>query len=238
MGLRRDLVRAALTPCEAPPVRVRALFGLVGGLVIVWRAWDDSDLGGSTNRWFVPLIVGVAVALALVLPATQRVLPVPGLLPAFLGGSAVAVYLCVPETNNQMPTVFALVVVLVLMEFVGRARLPLLLHTFLALVVLWSGVYGASGRPSALAGTLVAVWPPMLIGVVALVRPRFERVPLVIRLAVCGLAVAASFAVSRTGALEPEIEPALVASAVAVVSTAVVALVVALVVRPRRRAVR
>jgi hypothetical protein len=238
MGLRRDLVRAALTPCEAPPVWIRALFGLVGGLVVVWRSWDDSDLGDPPQQWFVPAIVAVAVVVALVLPAAQRVLPVPGMLPAFLGASAVAVYLCVPETNTQMPSVFALVVVLVLMEVIGRARVPLLLHTFLAIVVLWSGVFGATGRPSALVGTLVAMWPPVLVGVAALVRPRFERTPLVARLTVAAVGVGAALVVARTGALDDELDPALVDAAVAVGATALVGGLIVLVVRPRRRPVR
>jgi hypothetical protein len=238
MGLRRDLVRAALTPCEAPPVWIRALFGLVGGLVIVWRSWDDSDLGDPPQQWFVPVIVAVAVAVALVLPATQRVLPLPGLLPAFLGGSAVVVYLCVPETNTQMPTVFALVLVLVLMELIGRTRVPLLLHVFLSLVVLWSGVFGATARPSALVGTLVAMWPPVLVGVAALVRPRFERTALAARLTIAAVGIVAAVVVARTGALDPELAPALADAAVAVGATALIGGLVVLVVRPRRRTVR
>lgn len=238
MGLRRDLVRAALTPCEAPPVWVRALFGLVGGLVIVWRSWDDSDLGDPPQRWFVPVIVAVALVVALFLPATQRVLPVPGMLPAFLGGSAVAVYLCVPETNTQMPSVFALVVVLVLMEVIGRVRVPLLLHTFLALVVLWSGVFGATARPSALVGTLFAMWPPIVVGLAALVRPRFERTPLVARLPVATIGVGAALVVARTGALDDDVEPALRSAGIALLASGAVIAFLTLVIRPRRRTVR
>ena len=214
MGLRRDLLHSALTPCEVPARPIRLLAGLLGAVVIVWRTWDDSDLGEPSRRWAIPAIVVVSLLLAELLPAARRLLPTPGLLPLLVTASAVAVYACVPETSNQMPTVFALCLLAVAVELVSRARLPLLVSLALALVVLGGGIYGATGRQSALVGALFAMWPLVLTGTAVVLRPTFVRSTWPWRWAVAVIGAGAALAVARTGALEDSIEPALRAVAV------------------------
>ena len=85
-------------------------------------------------------------------------------------------------------------------------------------LVMWSGLFGATGRESALVGALFAAWPLVLVltGVGS---------PVV----AAGLGSVAAVAVARTGALQPTVRPALSAVAVAVFVT-LAALAVA---RPR-----
>ena len=226
MGLRRDLLDATLTPCEVPPRPVRLLAGLLGAVVIVWCTWDDSGLGDTSRQWAIPAIVVVSLLLAELLPAARRLLPTPGLLPLLITASALAVYACVPETSDQMPAVFALCLLAVGVELVSRAQLPLLVSLSLALVVLGGGIYGATGRQSALVGALFAMWPLVLTGTAVALRPTFVRSTWPWRWAVAVIGAGAALAVARTGALEDSIEPAL--RAVAVFGGASLALAIAL----------
>lgn len=121
----------------------------------------------------------------------------PGALAFLHCCAAAAVYACVPETD-QMKGVGLLVVGLLVLEVVAGERLPLGWHGVVAATVVWAGVFGSSGRGSALIGATFAVWPillPALFGASA---------------AVCMLGVAGAWLSSRTGAIQPDTAPAVV----------------------------
>jgi hypothetical protein len=142
--------------------------------------------------------------------ASPRVEFVPGEVPALLGLTAMAIYGCVPETD-QMPTIGWMIVGLFAIEVVTRTTSAVGVHTLAAAIVLWSGVYGATGRGSAIVGAWFAFWP--LVLVVGSMLAFNSQPP---RRWVIGLIGGmAAIAVARTGAIDTDTTPALVAVAVA-----------------------
>jgi hypothetical protein len=97
------------------------------------------------------------------------------------------------------------VVVLLALELAADRPMPWWLVLGVVGLVMWSGLFGATGRESALVGALFAAWPLVLVlaGVGS---------PVV----AAGVGSVAAVAVARTGALQPTVRPALVAVAVAV----------------------
>jgi len=164
------------------------------------------------------LAVGALVAIAL--PTLRRALRWPGALPAVVIGSAIAVYGCVPETSNQMPTVFTIVGAAFLAVVTSRQLLPVIAIAVGVVAVGWGGLYGATGQERAIIGTLYALWPLVLIALVGTALGRFgARVTparadaVIVAAALTG--VISAIAVARTGALQPGIAPALGAAVVA-----------------------
>jgi hypothetical protein len=149
----------------------------------------------------------------------------PGEVPALLGLSAIAIYGCVPETTNQMPAIGVMLASLFLIELVARAPAAPLVHLTAAGIVLWSGLYGATGRESAIVGALFAFWPLVLVVLVCSWPGRAQPQP-VVRWIIGLIGAIAAVAVARTGALEPTIGPALVAVAIALPVSLVAALAV------------
>ena len=131
-----------------------------------------------------------------------------------LGWSTVAIYACVPETNNQMPMVGALLATLALAELRCKRQIHIGFHALAAAIVLWSGIYGSSGRQSALVGALFAMWPIVIVPAVAMVIARFSRIVEPIRWLVAVLGAIAAIVVARTGALRLTIGPAMVSALV------------------------
>ena len=143
--------------------------------------------------------------------ARPRVEFAPGELPVLLGYAAVAIYGCVPETD-QMPAIGWMVAGLFVIERVTRAPSSLVAQALAAGLVLWSGLYGATGRGSALVGAWFAFWPLVLVVASAWVFGlRSSRA----RWAIGAIGAVAAVAVARTGAIEPTTAPALVAVAIA-----------------------
>lgn len=134
-----------------------------------------------------------------------------GFVPALLLGCLGSIYLCVPETDQVKPIAAALVAA-ALAELVMRRSLPWQLYAILLPLVLWAGLYGATGRDSATIGTWFSMWP--LVLVVTLPRRREWA-------AVVG--IAAAVIVARTGALQPTAAPAIRAVAIALPVSFVVA---------------
>jgi hypothetical protein len=199
---------------------VRWAIGLAGGALVVAASWNASDLGTSPNWWAAIGTMVVAVVLAEALPLAQRLMPTPGAVPAALTATTAAVYGCVPETD-QIPPIGVFVVALVLVEVVTRRRLRLSWHAGASLLVLWAGIYGATGRPSALVGALFAWWPVVIVPLAAAALPALavaSREPT--RWLIAAVGSVAALAVARTGALQPTIEPALVAAAIATAASA------------------
>ena len=145
--------------------------------------------------------------------ASPRVLRfAPGELPFLLAMTAVAIYGCVPETD-QMTTIGALLAGLFVVEVVTRMPSAPIVSLTAALIVLWSGLYGATGRGSAVVGAWFAFWPLVLVALAVAV---FGPLRLPVRLVIGLIGGIAAVAVARTGAIEPTTAPALVAVAVAI----------------------
>ncbi len=148
----------------------------------------------------------------------------PGEVPALLGLSAIAIYGCVPETD-QMFGIGVMLASLFLIELVARRPSAPIVHLVAAGIVLWSGLYGATGRDSAIVGALFAFWPLVLVVIVCHWPGRAEPRPTT-RWIIELIGGIAAVAVARTGALEPTIGPALLAVAIALPTSLAVALLV------------
>lgn len=194
---------------------VRAVAGVAVGIAAVARSRDASGL--DDRPLVVVLAVAIVVAVAVGLPALQARLGLPGAVPALIGVMQFAIYCCVPETD-QIPQVVFAVVVLLALEVAALRPMPWWLVLAVVGLVMWSGLFGATGRESALVGALFAAWPLVLVltGVGSSV-------------VAAGLGSVAAVAVARTGALQPTVRPALSAVAVA----AFVTLAALAVARPR-----
>lgn len=185
----------------------RLAIGALSGLLAVAGSWAASDLGSGDRWWAVPAALAVASLVALALPALGRLLGYPGLVPLALLGWLAAVYGCVPETDH-VPAAAVLLAGAAVVEVVTRRCLGYAWWLAGAVAVLWSGLYGATGRPSALVGALFGAWVVLLGPLLALVA-RLGRTPTLVRWTVVAVGVAAALIVSRTGALEPTVAPAL-----------------------------
>ena len=117
-----------------------------------------------------------------------------------LFGSAIAVYGCVPETD-QMREVAVVVCAGWLVEAVRRRPLPNPALLAASGLVAWSALYGATGRPSALVGGLFALVP--LIAVACVPRRR-KWLPWLVGIVWAGAAVG----VARTGGIATELSTA------------------------------
>ena len=185
------------------------------GLSIVALTYGASGLGDPGRWWAAFVAIGLAVAAVDVLPAVRRLLPVPGLAPWTIVAALVAVYLCVPETD-QIPIAAFVPVVVVALEVVGRRQVGLEWYAVAAASVLWAGMFGATGRQSALVGALFAWWAVALLPLVHAVRP-IRSVGAGVVVAVIG--AGAAVVMARSGGISDTGSNAWIAAAtVAVVS--------------------
>ena len=163
-----------------------------------------------------PLAIAAGLALAAVLaaalPTARQVLPRPGFVPFTMLIWLAAVYGCVPETD-QVPSVAMLVAMVVALELVSGEYLPFWWQVGTVGLVLWAGLYGATGRQSAVVGALFGAWP-VLLGPLTAKVTHLVRAPEPVRWAVTATGAGAALIVARTGALQPTVEPALRAVAV------------------------
>ena len=154
------------------------------------------------------------------LTACRAVFTRPGALPSLILLVTAAAYLCVPETD-QFKGVALLVVGIGLLEVTSREVLPAMWHGALLAVVLWAGLFGATGRGSAVVGAVFAGWvivlPALGMAVTSGSSPRTHIV------VACG-AAAASVPVARPGALATTVRPALAWSVAAASGSALMAL--------------
>jgi hypothetical protein len=151
----------------------------------------------------------------------------PAEFPWLLAMTALAVYLCVPETD-QMPAIAAMIVCLAVIEIVARRPSGPIVQVIAAGIVLWSGLYGATGRASAIVGAIFAFWPLVLVFGVALVRLRRERptIGLPQRIGIGLVGGIAAVAVARTGALQATVGPAILSAAIAAVGSGLVVVLI------------
>ncbi len=142
---------------------------------------------------------------------SHRVEFAPGEFPVLLGYAALAIYACVPETD-QMRTIAWLVVGLLAIELVTRTPSATVVQLVAGGIVLWSGLYGATGRGSAIVGAWFAFWPLLLvIGSTFVLGSEPSRARWLIG-AIGGIA---AIVVARTGGVEPTTAPAVAAAAIA-----------------------
>ena len=177
----------------------RLLLGLFGGALIAHFQADAGHLGRPDYAWARPMIAVTFAAVALCLAEVDKRLAASGLTGALTAAWAVVVLCCVPETGH-LPPVLAVTTALATWQFLSKATIPLPCHLAIIWLVLSAGVFGSSGRPSALCGALFGVWPFVLT---ALARPGTMRfgVPIGRACVYAALGGLGALVVSRTGAL-------------------------------------
>jgi hypothetical protein len=136
----------------------------------------------------------------------RRLLPRPGSTGLTQLAWLAAVYGCVPETDHILAAGL-LIAGLVAVEVVSQEHLPLAWQLGVAGVVLWAGLYGATGRDSAVVGALFGAWPVLIGPITARCTP-LRRAHELVRWAVVGTGAVAALIVARTGALQPTVGPA------------------------------
>jgi hypothetical protein len=176
--------------------RRRALAAGIG-LVIVALSYGPSGFGDQDRWWAAGATILVAVALADLLVDLRILLPTPGIAPGTIVVALVAVYLCVPETDQIAIAAFVPIVVVAL-EVVQRSQVGLEWYAVAAASVGWAGMFGASGRQSALVGALFAWWAVALVPLVHRVRP-IPNQPTAVAVAVIGSV--AAIVMARTGGI-------------------------------------
>lgn len=204
------------------PHRLRWLVGAAIGAVVAWQSWDASSLGEPNRRWALIAVLVLAVGIGELLPDACAALADPGRLTGVLVVSLAAIYGCVPETDHISDVALIMVAGLVV-ELVSRRTMPIAWFAACTGLVMWAGIYGATGRERAIVGTLFAFWPVVLVAAAFRMVPRMRRTSPTIRLTVAGVGGMASLVVSRTGALQYGIRPAAVAAAIAAAASIVAA---------------
>lgn len=215
MDLRRDHLGTRLTSTGATDtkvgIRARLALGAATGLAAVALSWNASDLGQRSRWWAAATALLLAAVLAAAWPSARKLLPRPGAVPLVALAWLAAVYGCVPETDHVVG-VAMLVAGLALLELVADEYLPFGWQLGIMGAVLWAGLYGATGRQSALVGALFGAWP-LLLGPTVAMLSRSRRAPQWVSWLVAAVGTGAAFAVARTGALATTIGPALRAAA-------------------------
>lgn len=213
--------------------RRRAL-GAGIGLAVVIATYGASGFGVSSRWWAAAATVAVAVALADLLPAVRQLLPIPGVAPLTIVAALVAIYLCVPETD-QIPVAAILPIGVVLFELIGRRQVGPEWYAVAAASVLWAGMFGATGRQSALVGALFAWWVVALLPLVHAIRPMPPgRVGSTAAVIVAMIGAASVAVMARTGGVAASGAAALLAAATMGVVSVIVSLVVLRFVSARR----
>ena len=214
----------------APPTRGRLAAGAI--TIVVILVLVRSDLRSTTCVWLVPAFTGVVAAVVTTLPLLQTWFR-PGWVPGVIAGVVAIEYLCVPETD-QIPWTAVVPLSMGVVELCRGRVLSFWWVYGAAAVVFWAGIYGATGRESALVGALFAWWPLLAVPVVASARRRFAAAASGWFVVVVFVAAVAATVVARTGALQRTVEPALVAVAIAWPISAVVVVAIAAAVTAER----
>jgi hypothetical protein len=157
-------VAPAVTTSGALPI------GAGIGLLIVVLTYSASSLGATDRYWAAGAAILVGLLVADGLTGLCSIALPPGLVPAALLATLAAIFLCVPETD-QIPVALIVPGFLLAAELLQRRQLGIAWYAVAAASVGWAGMFGATGRQSALAGALFAWWPIVLPMLVNRVRP-------------------------------------------------------------------
>ena len=174
----------------------RAVGGGVAFLLIVltygpnrFQEWEHWWAAAGT------VALGVLIADALVLVRDR--LPTPGVAPVPLLVTLLAIGLCVPETD-QLAVASIVPVGLVVAELALRRQLGVSWYVVATASVGWAGLFGATGRASALAGALFAWWAFVMVLIVVRRSPDLAGRDLFVVLLLGGVA---SLVMARTGGI-------------------------------------
>lgn len=190
---------------------LRPVVAIAGAVALMISTWHAS-FQGRANEWAVVIAVVVAVAGWWAAPHAGASLVRLGGAWWVLMGSAIAVYGCVPETD-QLREVGVVVVAGGLAEVLLQRRMPTPVLVAAMALVEWSALYGATGQARALAGGLFALTPLLAVAAVArLVGSR--TAPSWLFRAVGGVWVVAAVVMARTGGIATSLMPAAAAAAV------------------------
>ena len=185
------------------PLRRRSwqpLLAALAGLAIAWACWPASFQQRGGNWWAVAAAALVSVALWWAVPRLRMASPMPSSRWGLFAGCAFAVYCCVPETG-QMPDVALVIIVAAIAEVLQQRLLPVPVDAAVAALLLWSALFGATGRPSALIGGLFALVPLVAVPAVLAARPALADAALLWRWVLAVVWIAAAVAVARTGGI-------------------------------------
>jgi len=184
--------RRIVTRLTSGPV-VGAAIGMLAASLVA--SLEHTALHRAGNWAFVAVVAAGTIGGAALVRAHRR-LSAPGELALLQCCIAAAGFGCVPETD-QYKGVGILVLGVLLLEVVARERLPLGWHAFVLGASFWAAVFGASGRGSAVVGAVFSIWPLCLVAIAW----RGHTLA-------AGAGVAASWLVSRTGAIQASTAPA------------------------------
>ena len=186
------------------------------GLLIVMLVYMPAGFGDLGRVWAAAAMLVVGFVAGEALTELRMQVGVPGIVPSGLLAVLLAMYLCVPETDQFAVAALVPVTVLVL-ELVRREQLGVEWYALAAVSVAWAGMFGSSGRQSALIGAIFAWWPILLPWVISRSTGVCSRYSMLASM-VIGAAAALIFA--RTGGISDSTSRAiLVAVLVAFVSS-------------------
>ncbi len=223
---------SSATASTAPPHWRRWLVAVAVGCVVAWQSWDASSLGDPSHRWALVALVAVAVVLGELLPDALVALADPGRLTAVLVVSLAAIYGCVPETDH-IPVVALVLVAGFVIELATRRTMPIAWFVASLGLVMWAGMFGATGRERAIVGTLFAPWPIVLVALTERLVPRRRPSGRVSGLVIPAIAGIAVLVVARTGALHGERHSALVSVGYATGASVLAVMLCLVIARPR-----
>ena len=189
---------------------VQALLAALAGAALMAACWHPSFENRSGNWWAVGAAMLVSVALWWAVPRLRTGFSMPGSRWVLFVGSAFAVYCCVPETD-QMWEVGLVIAAAVVAEVLRQRVLPTPVDAAVAGLILWSALFGATGRPSALVGGLFALMPLVAVPAVMAARPALAVGRLRWRWALAIVWIGAAIAVARTGGIARTAAPAWIA---------------------------
>lgn len=200
---------------STPGVRI---VGVGGGLLIVSLVYAPAGFGDVERVWAAAATMLLGLVLGEALTDFRSQVRTPGAVPAGLLAALLAMYLCVPETD-QFVVAAMIPLALLAMELVRRGQFGVECYAVAALSVAWAGMLGTTGRQSALVGALFAWWSfllPWMISRAMGVRSGSSTIVLTMVGAVAAVLFARTGGISDSGATA-----ALVAAALAVVTVAI-----------------
>jgi len=166
-------------------------------LVLVGLVYVPAGLGEPRRAWAAAAVFALGCVLGEALGELKARVVVPGAIPSVLFVVLLAMYVCVPETDQFLIAAIVPAGVL-LAELIWRRQLGMEWYALAAASIAWAGTFGSAGRQSALLGAVFAWWPVMLPWGISRLRELASR-RLTLTLVLIGSI--ASLAFARTGGL-------------------------------------
>ena len=143
---------------STPAMRV---VGVGGAFIIVALVYTPAGFRDVERVWAAAGTLLLGLVLGAALTEMRSRVDTPGVVPGGLLAVLLAMYLCVPETDQFLVAALIPVSLLVL-ELVRREQIGVEWYALAAFSVAWAGMFGATSRQSALIGALFAWWPILL----------------------------------------------------------------------------